>query len=649
MPADELRIGAIFADRFRVEAILGSGGFATVYKARDERSGQIVALKISHEGLTDDPRTRARFDREVRAAEKLQGRHVARLLDSGVDADGYPFTVSELLGGEDLSTTLDRDGKFTLERAVHLARQVLLALDEAHQHGLVHRDVKPENIRLVRGVDGAEEAKLMDFGIAKPELAEGPAVTKTGELVGTPRYMAPEQLRGEPATPATDVYSLGIVLVEMLRGRDAMHGWSMTEQVARLADGGIPLPASAAPIGHVLQRMLALESSLRFQSAAAAEQALGRTLSDPHEYDGRSASPVKASSGAGGLVALVVVGLGVAAAVFLMNPAPPPTVPPTAPPTATLTPPAAPAGHAPRVEVSENDDPDVPADTSTAGDEANAEDIGKGGCDANKIGERRVADYTADLPGTSQTTAWTVISPAVYDHTFEHPVVITLTAAGVNHKSFVRNSGFVPLTDEHRFIVIGVKPHIDRWKSEARLTLLPKILDEVAADYCIDRKRVFAVGHIAGGRYAAEVSCDDTIAGVAVASSRPNDKEPRCTPIVPKAALLLSPTKTDHSPIEGGVNCHEHVVISLAEHENLWKERNGCRGKARKYFEHGDSRCVTWTCTKAPLVSCRIDGGHNWPGAPMRLLDIHRRCDGPASGFPSAEVTWKFFLEQVGP
>ena len=301
------------AGRYVLERELGHGGMATVYFARDEELGRPVAVKVLPEHLAADEAFRARFGREARLAGRLAHPNIVRVYDAG-EADGRPFIVMEYVAGRPLAD----EGQLTAQRVVELGVQACAGLQHAHEAGLVHRDVKPANL-LVRN-DGA--LKIADFGIAR--AAESTRHTQAGTLLGTAAYLAPEQIAGEDASPAADIYSLGAVLYELLTGRPPYSFTSLAELAAKQANGlvepvcdlqpGVPREVEAA-VMHALAR------DPRFRPASAAE--LGQELSGGSD-DERPTRPlpqrhtvsVPGSGGALWLVAAVVVA-GIAVALGL--------------------------------------------------------------------------------------------------------------------------------------------------------------------------------------------------------------------------------------------------------------------------------------------------------------------------------------------
>jgi serine/threonine-protein kinase len=229
-------IGTVFEDRYELEALLGRGGMASVYRARDSILGREVALKVLHAEAARDPELLERFRREARSAANLGHRHIATMIDRG-EHDGVPYIVFEYLGGGNLKQLIRR-GEVPIAKAVDLAIQVALGLEYAHRAGLVHRDVKPQNILL----DDSGQAKVIDFGIARAATVHA-GLTGTGTVLGTSDYIAPEQAQGRRVEERTDVYSLGVVLYELLTGEVPFPGENFVAVAMRHINEEAPSPA----------------------------------------------------------------------------------------------------------------------------------------------------------------------------------------------------------------------------------------------------------------------------------------------------------------------------------------------------------------------------------------------------------------------
>ncbi len=267
--------GPIDLAGYRIEDELGEGGMARVYRAYDPRFDRFVALKILKPSEQADPALVARFLDEARNAGPLSHPNIVRV--HRVDAQPQPFIDMELVEGPTLGVWLaDRGGRVPWQDAVRIACDLASALEHAHRLGRVHRDVKPGNILMA---DDGRTPKLVDFGIAMIDRPEATRLTRHGEMVGTPRYMSPEQVRGEAVDARTDLYSLGAVLYEMLAGTPAVEGDSLVAVTTKIVTaqpkplrGRVPdLPAS---LQSVVERLMAGDRSDRFANAAEARTAL---------------------------------------------------------------------------------------------------------------------------------------------------------------------------------------------------------------------------------------------------------------------------------------------------------------------------------------------------------------------------------------
>jgi serine/threonine protein kinase/Tfp pilus assembly protein PilF len=213
----DLTIGSTFAGRYQVIEELGKGGMGKVYKVLDTKIEEKVALKLLNLEFAPGDKTLDRFRNELKLARKISQRNVCRMYDLS-EAEGMPYITMEYVSGEDLKSLIRRIGQFTVGKALFIARQICEGLAEAHRLGVVHRDLKPQNIM----IDSEGNVRIMDFGIARSLRTKG--ITDTGEIFGTPEYMAPESLEGKDVDGRTDLYALGIILYEMLTGRVPFEG-----------------------------------------------------------------------------------------------------------------------------------------------------------------------------------------------------------------------------------------------------------------------------------------------------------------------------------------------------------------------------------------------------------------------------------------
>lgn len=268
-------IGKILGNRYRVLREIGSGGMAWVYLSEDTKESQLVAVKILYPQFGQDLAYIQRFNREAKLASTLTDPHIVRVLDYGADRDVY-YLVMEYIEGKELRTILNENGPFPWKNALEIIDQLATALEHAHLHGVVHRDIKPQNLMLTE--DGL--LKVLDFGIARiPTL---PSLTQSG-FIGSPYYVSPEQAMGEEVDIRSDIYSSGIVLYELLSGNipfDASSPWSIISQhianeppPIELSNGDIP-----DDVRHLLNRMVAKKPPDRFQTPTILRQTIGAVL-----------------------------------------------------------------------------------------------------------------------------------------------------------------------------------------------------------------------------------------------------------------------------------------------------------------------------------------------------------------------------------
>src|SRR3954471_8404699 len=259
-------IGTKLSGRYRIEDEIGSGGMSTVYCAFDETLERQVALKVMHSDISSDAAALERFRREARTVAQLSHPHVVMVIDAGED-QGHPYIVFEHVRGETLKDRIRRSGPLPIAEAVAYSIEIGRALQTSHEQGLVHRDVKPQNVLL----DEEGRAKVTDFGIASG--LEFEQLTGTGRVIGTTDYASPEQARGEPVTGQSDVYSLGIVLFEMLVGEVPFKADSAVSVAMKHVREGLPdiqrrRPEVSAALAAVVDRATAKELPNRYGSMA---------------------------------------------------------------------------------------------------------------------------------------------------------------------------------------------------------------------------------------------------------------------------------------------------------------------------------------------------------------------------------------------
>jgi len=259
-------IGTVLSGRYRLEAKLGSGGMSTVYLARDQTLDRSVAVKVMHREMSEQADQLERFRQEARAVAKLSHPNVVAVIDAGEDG-GHPYIVFEYVEGETLKQRINRDGALEPQEAIAYAIEVARGLSVAHARRMVHRDIKPQNIL----IDAEGRAKLTDFGISRQLEQDG--MTATGRVLGTTDYVAPEQAMGHAVDQRSDVYSLGVVLYEMLVGQvpfqaDSQVGVAMKHVNEELPDVQRRRPEVSAAVALVVERSTAKDPGERYQQVA---------------------------------------------------------------------------------------------------------------------------------------------------------------------------------------------------------------------------------------------------------------------------------------------------------------------------------------------------------------------------------------------
>jgi tRNA A-37 threonylcarbamoyl transferase component Bud32 len=259
-------IGTVLSGRYRLEAKLGSGGMSTVYLARDQTLDRPVAVKVMHREMSEQADQLERFRQEARSVAKFSHPNVVSVIDAGEDG-GHPYIVFEYIEGETLKQRISRNGALDPQEAIAYAIEIARGLSVAHARNMVHRDIKPQNIL----IDHEGRAKLTDFGISRQLEQDG--MTATGRVLGTTDYVAPEQAMGRKVDPRTDIYSLGVVLYEMLIGQvpfaaDSQVGVAMKHVNEELPDVQRRRPDVSAAVALVVERATAKDPAERYQQVS---------------------------------------------------------------------------------------------------------------------------------------------------------------------------------------------------------------------------------------------------------------------------------------------------------------------------------------------------------------------------------------------
>ncbi len=634
--------------RYRLEAVLGAGGYATVYRATDLHDGGAVAVKVVRPDADGgySRELRARTEREVMALARLTSPHTVRLHEHGITADGLLYLVFEHVPGADLAVVLETHATLPDAVVAHVLRQLLDALGEAHRAGLLHRDIKPENVRVFEEHGDPWRVKLLDFGIARSTEPSRPQVTADGVLVGTPRYMSPEQLTARELTSASDIYSLGIVAFEMMVGRDALHGNHFGAQLDRLRSGHL----FAAPDGRVsalhqtVQRMTALKLADRLRTVDDVLSVLSAdvdaTLIAPPRSTRRAAAPAAHGSRLtwpAAVAALTAIGVVLIIGVTMGTVSRPPGEP------------------APRIDrkrlpsivkvaPSQHVIDDAPVEAAVeAAVETPVESVdgGSDGC-----GQRPpfrgsgTLRFTGDFSGAG----WRTYIPEGYSQTKKAPLVIILHSK-FSSPDLVSQSNFDRLAEVHDFVVIAPSDTQPAWQepwldpdAPARLRSL---VDETGMQLCLDPARVFVVGQGGAAEVVQQLQCADWVRATAQSGFGAWTIPDTCERAIP--AIWLSATRSPDLPLEGGRNCLGRRPDALEFGLNKWRKRQGCSATQERSFVDGPNRCTAWVCA-VPFEHCLVDGGDPWPG-----FDPRPECKEPPSNFPAAEQIWRFFATVAPP
>lgn len=279
-------IGRTLDGKYHIEAKIGEGGMGSVYRARHVLMDIPLAIKVLHPSLVSDATSVARFQREAQAMARIRHANAIAVSDFGITDDQINYIVMELFEGESLRKVLEREKKLPYTTAIAVARQVCGALEAAHRSGVIHRDIKPENIFVSPQPDGSYFVKVIDFGIAKivtDTSKGGPPLTRQGMIIGSPHYLSPEQCTGQELDARSDIYSLGIVLFEMLTGRVPFT--AVTPVAVALLHANEPPPSlrSLNPeIPEALDRLV-MRALAKSKADRPAHRSLPRNWNESHD------------------------------------------------------------------------------------------------------------------------------------------------------------------------------------------------------------------------------------------------------------------------------------------------------------------------------------------------------------------------------
>ncbi|HXU67865.1 MAG TPA: serine/threonine-protein kinase [Polyangia bacterium] len=287
-------VGKTLADRFEILERIGEGGTGVVYRAKQLSVDRTIAIKVLGAHVSTDPSWVKRFHNEARAASRLDHPNTVRLIDFGQTKEGLLFIAMEFLSGRSLRTEIERLGRLPPNRVLRIVSQMCASLSEAHNQGIIHRDIKPDNVYLVDMKGAGDYVKVLDFSVAKLDAPDA-QVTRAGVVFGTPQYMSPEQGRGVPLDARSDIYAVGVVAYEMLTGKPPFDAKIPTEVVMmHLRDRPAPLQGLPPQLTTIVMKALEKDAASRQQSAEALDAECQQCLAElfPRQTPGPGAMPI---------------------------------------------------------------------------------------------------------------------------------------------------------------------------------------------------------------------------------------------------------------------------------------------------------------------------------------------------------------------
>ncbi len=654
--------GEILEGKYRLEGVLGQGAFGLVFRATTLSTNRPVAVKVLKPAPDSRSGSRsARFLRELRTIANLQCPNTLTLYDYGRTEDGVLFMVTEYIEGEDLYDLVARRGRLDEHEVISILHQTLLSLAEAHELNVLHRDIKPHNIRLHQYQGEGLQVKVLDFGLSKSleDEADG-GLTGAGLVVGTPRYMSPEQLRGKALTPASDIYSLGLVAYEMLMGQPAVPLDAMVgnpRQIQLTAEDGVSralrevvnkmlrraLPERHKSAGEVLSDLRALrmrgpvtgeEESDTIDEGTAAE-----LLGDQFRRPTRVALEPSTGSTLQNRVLIGAVGVAVLGAlvffswrIFDRDRREETRVPiPTRRAVALVNNPL----QVPAPVVAAPVDAGPPAVSSDAA----TSDAPRGpkACSGLKMYQPGLQTLT-EFSGLTEESVLVNI-PRSYNPQVAQPVIWIFPDRLTDAAVAMDQIDFEAAGELDRFVVVAPDSGMmGRIQTAVARRSVERALRLLAAELCLDPDRMFVLGQGRGGEAAEAMLCAPLrIAGIATASYRiyPQQNH-RCVPDNPVPFINISADRDPYEPIDGSPGCWILAPFSYEHHIELLKQPYVCGGSASR-AKGLPKECQTWDC-ETPFVSCLVSGGRTWPRG-----RISGGCPNPTTKFPYTRTIWQFF------
>lgn len=632
------QIGELLEGKYRIEQVLGEGGFGRVVLATTLKTGRPVAIKFlkpTKQGYTTQQVQR--FLREMRATAKLQCPSTLTLFDYGRTDDGLLYMVCEYIEGEDLLQRIVARGRLPEHEVVWVLYQVLQSLAEAHDAGVLHRDIKPANIRLYRYGNDPLRVKVLDFGLAKSLEPGEASLTRTGKVIGTPRYMSPDQLIGLELTPASDIFSVGVVAVEMLLGRQASAITDGRRRLHLRPEDGVS-PGLAA----VVNRMTEADPDARYQRAADVLRDL-KPLRAPGQRPDRDAAaapelpPTVAEPGRDPLVeprrsgrtivlfAAALLGV-VLVAVAVQRDDPEPITPRTRRAVPSL------------IEVES-----APSVVPPARPKA---DIGVVDLAASACSQREPGWFTLR---DDEPLGWEVYVPRSYTGKQEVPLVLLLADSLNSRARFIAEAGFVEPADREGFVVVAPKFRSPGdsgvWDEMVRPRYVRKVIEELRDEVCIAADSVYVYGDGEGARKLRWFGCEPWVAAIVTHHDRPRRVE---CPDRQVPHLHHSPLDSEFIRLDGKRPCTNLVsnTRSIEKFERWWTRHNGCDAKPREVKWNPSLTCYEYQNCDEPFVSCRTPGGYGWPDSKIRWMQKTLCPSDPEPvDFNAPDVAWHFFAD----
>lgn len=649
-------VGDSFAGKYTIRELLGRGGNAAVFRATDEGMSRDVAVKIALPSESGYPPTVVgRFMREGRILATLVDPHNITMYDFGETDDGLLYVVFEYVAGEELGKFLKRVGPLEPSVVAHIVDQLLQGLEEAHQAGILHRDVKPANIMVFEYAGDPYRVKLLDFGIARPAEPGEAAVTSDGMVVGTPRYMAPEQMLGGELSPSSDLFSLGLVAYEMLTGEPAFDG-ATPREIARQQFGAesLRLPDECGPpaFRRLIEKMVARELDQRPTSARAVRDEMLRMKKSLARWTGMEHAPTAPHGavaeaepappppplprkGRGQRFVALALGafvVGLVLAVLLLrvlDDEPQPIVRRQGSPNRALLPPAGPPDPAPR---------SVPPAADLGAE------VPRSGCGV----QTAVGNTYLSIDTATGERGWDVHVPATYDGETPIPVVMIFHRSLKSGAQMLQDTKIAKTADEHGFFVLAPTTETEvPWREKSReINFVHTMVAETAKNYCLDLQQIYAIGEGRGGNFVQDLECISPISAIAVTLAGHGRKESMCLSERRTPRIRIYGTLDNYVPVRGGRGCMllGDQLLSADDVEALWKSHQGCTGKTEIWLDDDGGTCKTWSC-ETPFVHCATTGGHDWPSAPPDPFEFPGCEEVRPRQLPIdyAETIWRFF------